>query len=364
MHLLTDWDKQVCAFDFETSGTKPEYALQPWRMKNGRHDFWATSLVWMRREPELKAFGGLAPDHGMMREMLEEAISQKLIMLGWNTAFDISVLIAYGLDDLVFKVQWLDGMLIWKEYFLEPEYDTIRTKKKYYGLKPAVEEFLPQYAGYAEDVDFHDPSPEARAKLHQYNVRDVGFTWWVTKMLWEKLEPKQQMAALIKAECLPLVAQANFEGMLIDRLAMQELAEGLRRTADEKLAALAEHGITEKVVRSPLQLSALMYDTWKLPVLQEKTSEKTGKVSRSTSKEVLHELSFKDPRAKTVREYREALNNLKKFALTPVEAADYNGDDCAHPMAIPFGTYSGRFTYGSKQNKNAKPKAIVEEDNE
>jgi len=345
MRRLTDWDAQVQCFDFETSGTKPEYALQPWRIR--KHEFWATSLVWMRCDPEIKAFGGLAPDKGMMREMLEEAVARKLIMLGWYTVFDISVLLAYGLHDLVFKLQWMDGSFIWKEYYLEPEYETARHKKKSYGLKSCVEEYLPQYAGYAEDVDFHDPSPEARRKLHHYNVRDVGFTWAVSKHLWEKLTDQQRMATQIKAECLPLVAQANLEGMPIDRLAMRELAQQLENTANERLAVLAEHGVTEKVVRSPLQLSKLMFDEWKLPVLKSKTNEKVNKktgekvttISRSTDKEVLHELSFKDPRAKQLSEYREALNNSKKFAQRPIEAADYNGDDCAHPLAIPFGTY-------------------------
>jgi hypothetical protein len=35
-------DAKHVAFDFETSGELPEYALQPWRLKQGL--FWTTSI--------------------------------------------------------------------------------------------------------------------------------------------------------------------------------------------------------------------------------------------------------------------------------------------------------------------------------
>jgi DNA polymerase I-like protein with 3'-5' exonuclease and polymerase domains len=85
-----------------------------------------------------------------------------------------------------------------------------------------------------------------------------------------------------------------------------------------QLEKLAPHGVTEKIVRSPMQLGKLLFDDWKLPVLKENTGAKTGKVSRATDKEVLHELAFIDPRAKELRAYREALNNETKFAETPL----------------------------------------------
>jgi DNA polymerase I-like protein with 3'-5' exonuclease and polymerase domains len=349
MKLLTDWELQVAAFDFETSGSHPAFALQPWRYKT--RDFWATSLAWVHKD---QAKGGLAPDKGMMREMLEEAIAGDRFLLGWNTVFDISVLLAYGLHDLVFKAHWLDGMLLWKEAAIEPEYEIPGYKKKPYGLKQCVAELLPQYANYADDVDFHDTSPEARKKLHEYNVRDIAFTYYCSHHWWDQLTEQQQMSALIKADCLPMVAQANLEGMLIDQLAMRELTQKLNATADKCLATLSEHGVTEKIVRSPVQLSKLMFDEWKLPVLKENTSKKTGNTSRSTDKEVLHELSFKDSRVKVLREYREALNNRKKFAERPLEAAAYNRDGHAHPLAIVFGTYTGRMTYASNQKRDAK----------
>lgn len=344
-------DSRFKAFDFETSGELPEYALQPWRVAQQKS--WATSLVWCEKTPSNIEFGGgLEPTRDMMGDFLSDCVKRKQRVVGWNTVFDISWLLAYGLDDLVMQVKWLDGMLLWRHYFIEPEYEEKGPNRKSYGLKACVAEVLPQFAGYEEDVDFHDPSPAARKKLHEYNQRDTMFTLRCAKHWWEKLTQEQLRAALIEAECLPLVARANLRGMVVDRLAAKELQSDLRGTAGVRLAMLAPHGVTEKVVRSPKQLSALLFDQWKLPVLKENTSKKTGNVSRSTDKEVLHELSFIDPKAKLLREYREALNNEAKFADTPLRSAEYNGDGTTHPQAIVFGTYSGRLTYASKQGKN------------
>jgi DNA polymerase-1 len=125
-----------------------------------------------------------------------------------------------------------------------------------------------------------------------------------------------------------------------------------------QLAKLAPHGVTEKIVRSPMQLGKLLFDEWKLPVLKENTGKKTGKISRATDQEVLHELAFIDPRAKDLRAYREALNNKTKFADTPLLSAEYNGDMMSRPSAIVFGTYTGRMTYASNQGKGVNQKQI------
>tara|TARA_R110000868_G_scaffold261331_3_gene519427 strand:+ start:4366 stop:6267 length:1902 start_codon:yes stop_codon:yes gene_type:complete len=346
-------DSKFMAFDFETSGELPEYALQPWRVAQGKA--WATSLVAARRvDGQTIITGGLDPTVDTMREMLETAIAEGRALIGWNTAFDISWLLAYGLGDLVFKVKWLDGMLLWRHVFIEPEYDTERHRKRSYGLKQCVTENLPKYAGYEEDVDFHSTDPEERRKLHEYNVRDTLFTLRLTRHWYNELaaEPQRLKAALIEAACLPLAAQANLQGMVVDTLAARELQQVLTDKAVAQLEKLAPHGVTEVVVRSPMQLSKLLFETWGLTPIKENVGKKTGKISLATDKETLHELSFVDARAKELREYREALNNRTKFADTPLLSAAYNGDGCTHPGAIVFGTYSGRLTYSSNQGRN------------
>lgn len=344
-------DDRFVAADFETSGAFPEYALQPWRIPQGRA--WATSLVWVRKTPDgFDVQGGVRPTVDDMRRCLADAAAANRAIVGWNLVFDIAVFLAHGLEREVFACKWLDGMLLWRHADIEPEYELERHKKRSYGLKTAVAEFLPKHAGYEEGVDFHATDAASLERLHQYNIRDNIFALRITKHLYNFLlrdDPQRLRAALIEAKSLPLVAQANLTGMLIDRIAVRELSQTLTDASEKALDALSGFGVSEDVVRSPTKLAALLFDQWGLPVLKENTGKKTGKVSRATDKEVLHELAFLDGRAKTVREYREALNNRTKFAEAPLQASQYNGDGRAHPEAHIFGTYSGRLTYSSNQ---------------
>jgi DNA polymerase I-like protein with 3'-5' exonuclease and polymerase domains len=365
-------DTKFIAFDFETTGDLPEYALQPWRVRQGKA--WITSVSFARKLTDTISTEGGLNDTGyarfaardrhdsirmMLAAFLRDCIEKEITIVGWNVQFDIQWLMALGLEDLVFQCKWLDGMLLWRHWFIEPEYETDRSKKKSYGLKSCVAELLPRFADYAEDVDFHSEEPAERKKLQEYNDRDTVFTLYCTRHWYKKLSlnPQQLANALIEAESIPLIAQANLRGMLIDTLSARELSRHLVEVSDAKLKSLAPHGVTEKIVRSPIQMANLLYDVWRLPVLKENTGKKTGKTSRATDKEVLHELAFKDPRAKELREYREALNNRTKFAEAPLQSVAYCEDHHTHPNAIVFGTYSGRLTYASKQGKgvNARP---------
>ena len=354
------------AFDFETSGTLPEYALQPWRIQTGHT--WATSLVTVRRAPDgtAQVGGGLCvgptgqPASVLIRAMLDEAIRGNLTLIAWNAPFDISVMLAYGFDELVFKCKFLDAMLLWKHLTVTPEYDLDRSKKKSYGLKSAVAEYIPQWAGYEEDVDFHATDPESLAKLHTYNIQDTAATLHLARKFYLALEadPQRLNAALIEAKCLPLVAWANLHGIPMSVPALSSLDKALVEEAAEALAVLAPHGVTEAIVRSPKQLSDLMFRQWGLPVIKQNTSKKTGNTTDSTDKEALHELAFIDPRAKYLRAYREALGNKTKFVDAPLASVEYNGDGRSHPLAQVFASYTGRMSYSSKQGKNKDARQI------
>ena len=352
-----DWDDaHVASFDYETSGVQPEYALQPWRIPAG--DAWATSLAWVWPNDGTLMTGGMVwpgrPDHAPIKSLIEQflewAHAGKRRLWGWNTKFDIAVCIAYGVDiKLIREIKWGDGMLLWRHLEIEPEYDD--GPRRSYGLKAYVKQFLPMHAGYEAEVDFHDPDPAVRARLHEYNIKDCAYTLIGCKALWKKLEPRQRQAALIEADCLVHVAEANVSGLLIDTILAQDVAIRQAEIAAAKLKSLTPHGVTEEIVRSPQQRAKLLFDTWGLPVHKLNPPNKKGEQTRSTDKEVLFELAFKDPRARELREWSEALNNVTKFCQKPIEAARYNGTGRAYPEAIVFGTYTGRMTYSSKQTK-------------
>lgn len=364
------WDDQkITAFDTETSGEithtdldtgKPTsaYALQPWRLAQGKG--WVTSGSMIRFDPDqglVTHLSQLFPTRDHFKAMLEDALANDWTILGWNVAFDISWLMAHGpdIEDLCLRTRWLDGMLLWRHLEIEPEYEfqSARHKKRRWRLKPeAVETFIPSFAGLDEDVDFHATDPASLAKLQRYNDRDNVRAWTISKIIWGKLTPKQRQAALIEAEALPMVAQANLHGIPIDRLTVRHLAAKLDIDAAEQLADLAPDGMREDIVRSPAKLAALMFDEWKLPVLKTNKNKIDGKEdSRSTDKEVLHELAFIDVRAKKVKQYREALNAKGKFCDSVLKALDYNETGRVHPTAHIFRTYTGRMAVDSKQGR-------------
>ena len=354
-----DWDDDsYVSCDVETSGTQVEYALQPWRVKKG--DAWITSLAWVYRENGQTKRGGMVnPTVFEIAAFLCWCIDTGRTLVGWNIQFDLQWFMAHeGLIPLVYQCHFMDGMLVWRHLEIEPEYESTGPSKKSYSLKTAVREFLPQHAGYEEGIDFHSTDPAVVLKRFEYNVKDCFFTLRLTKQFYAALKPRQRQAMLIEAQCLAMVAEANLKGMYVDTIAASWLSATLKKTAATKLASLAPFGVTEKVVRSPIQMAKLLFDDWKLPVLKLNTSKKTGKSTRSTDKEVLHELAFADPRAKELRDFREALNNDTKFAMRPIESVRYCDDNgWSHPQARVFGTYSGRLTYSSKQGvgTNAKP---------
>jgi len=352
---------KIAAFDVESSGELPEFSLQPWRVKQGKA--WLTSLarVW-RENNKTRHAGGLLQGQGvtscntLIREMLTWALDTEHVLVGWNVVFDITWLYAYAeTDSRIFKLldrtRFLDAMLLWRHADIEPEYDY--KQQRSYSLKAAVPLFFPIHAGYEADVDYHGTDPAKLQELHEYNVKDCYFTLRLAKRFWEQLTHAQQTVAIIEAACFKMVARANLEGLIVDTPEAGNLSAVLKRTAADKLAKLASHGITQKIVRSPKQLGRILYDEWNRPVLA-----KTSTGARSTDKAVLHKLALRDARVRNIKIYRESLNNNTKFAVAPLASVAYNRDSRAHPQARVFGTYTGRLTFSSKQGRGKGERQI------
>lgn len=293
-----------------------------------------------------------------METMLEYALRYDKTIVGWNVIFDIQILLAYGLEDLVIRAKWLDAMLVWKAATVEPEYEAKPGKRKSYSLKVFVPEHFPEHAGYEADITYHNPTPEQLVELHEYNVLDVIFTLKGAKMYWERLTERQQHCVLIEAESLPLVASTNLRGMLIDSLTLRNLRADLERKARMKLAKLERFNVDASVVRSPAQLRKIMFEDWKLKPIKQ-----TATGADSTDKESLHELAIStgDWRIKCIRTYRETLNAISKFVDSPLEASEYNEDGYARPQFRVNSTYTARMTVSSTQKiKLDRKRKIVE----
>lgn len=326
------------AFDVETSGQQPEYGLQPWRAKTQQG--WLRSWAVAQRDTtRVYVATTYLETRKQLRRLTDRWADEGTTVCTWNGPFDIAWLIAYEQRKACAKIKWLDGQLLWRHLTQIPTYGP----RQSWTLKDAVREFLPRYGGYEDDVDFEgDLLP-----LIAYNAADARFTRIITKYLYDQLaqEPRRLRAALIEAHCLADVAYANYSGVPINSSAVKVLSEELLSTKADLELQLAEHGLTETILSSPTQLGEVIFGEWGLKPL------KVGKTGPSTDKETLLELAVHDDRMLLVHQWREAKGNWKKFVDNVGASVEYNNDKHSHPSARPFGTYTGRFTYSSKQGK-------------
>ena len=369
---MIDFNTQVLGWDLETQGSLSEYALQPWRAREGKA--WVSASAYTRGEASQ---GQLYPSTASIKAVLERAVAQNLYVCGWNTTFDVAWLCALGLQDLVFQIKWLDSMLLWRHLDVEPEGDDIpHNKRRSYKLETAMHEFFPDEAGFKEFTNFQTRDPEELQLLLFRCKEDTRFAVRLGEMFWHQLSAKQQQVALIEARCIPQVALANVNGIWSSREhaeALQVRLETDGAAVKEQLLSMCpdleivESGLKPKELKalqeqhpsshfinlgSPLQLATLLFDIWGLPCLkQTKGTDKNPEGNRSTDKYVLYELAFQDPRAKMLKEVRECKNNCTKYAVATQKCLDYNGDGYIRPQARVFSTYSSRMTYSSDQSR-------------
>jgi DNA polymerase I-like protein with 3'-5' exonuclease and polymerase domains len=337
---------RLASFDVEDWGVLPEYALQPVRART--RDAWITSYAFAleTRAGYCRAAGKLKPTTDDLRRFLRACAKRGLTIVCWNATFDVGWLIALGLETEVKACRWLDAMLLYKHLVFAPDF--IPGITRLFGLKPAVEKFLPEYAGYNKEVTF-DPQDEFEwAELLKYNKLDAKLTLILARRFLRLLPAETVRLAIIEGASIPLVAKANVDGLAVDVDNARQLAEKLNDTANASLVTLRifSSDATPEVLASPKQLSELLFDTWGLP--WHKVTD-TGQ--RSTDKEVLAVLASTDHRAKLVHDYREAANNKTKFADSIVASSEYNPDGRVRPEARIYSTYTGRMTYSSKQGK-------------
>lgn len=331
----------LLGFDVETAGDKPAYALQPFRTLEGAALIRAAS-IWFNGQ----AAGTLNPGKEYLRAILKAAQAKDAYVTGWNVAFDAAWLIAAGLEAEVFACKWLDAMLLWRHLVIQPENeDTPKDKRKSYALKAAVLEFYPDEAEFKDFEDFQATDEASLRRLLHRNKKDAEVTVRLAEKFWSGLTPKQRQVALIEARCIPLVAKTFVSGLAMDRQAAQDLDGKLLQSAEDLDAQLKTLCPEAAGINfgSSQQLQTLLYKTWGLPA--DRFSKKTGKPS--TDKFALFDLALLDPRAKMLKELREAKNNRVKYAQGSLNSIAYNGDGQSRPFARIFGTYTSRMTYSS-----------------
>lgn len=327
-----------CGFDLETPQDVPEYGLQPWRATTGEATI-KTAAVWMA---DGRLTGALKlPSKKVLAGLLRYAAANGITMVGWNVLFDISWLLAIGLEEEVKAVKWLDAMLLLKRIdgWRSPEYGG-----KGYGLKQVVlERFGVTYS--IGDAVTTVPSTDAEWQtMLDYNLEDSRFTCILAAEYMEKLTPEERKGARIEAAGLVPVAKSYITGIAINKPAVEAL-----RTS---VAAARAQGVMEfqgdaSVVASPKKLGKLLFEEWGYTPIKN-----TPAGSPATDKESLLKLAIQNPtdiRFKGLMALRKCNTRQSKFIDGVTKSMEYHEDAISRPAPFIAGTYSGRFTYSSSQ---------------
>ncbi len=345
---------KLIGLDLETRSLDPEhpeYALQPWRFKEGTAEAYCCSIG--------RADGGA---HLVEKQSQYRALLRKLegkTVVTWNGVFDIAWLIAMGLYEEVRRINWVDGMILWK--WLDNSQKTDRFPKwsladgvmRFFGDETWAQKFYEMKQ--AEEHDRDDEYWRQRAKL------DSVMTCRVAEEVWEHLDDRRRNSAMITMSGLVPVANSWVMGVPMDYdmieeitpAITEEMAEieyklGVHNHQSDGVLRLGVNGWTpSKILRSPKQLGELLYKTWGLKAIN--FSEKTGEPS--TDKATLTYLADHDDKALSILRWRELNTQLSKYLQSPLKARAYLGGDVVHPAPKIFSTYTGRMTYTSKTAK-------------
>jgi len=351
----------VLALDIETEahpGYPKEYALQPWRLSEGKARISCIAVA--------KGDGQSLLRTTAFRTVLKTLKGQTVYT--WNGVFDVAWLIELGLWDEVKAINWVDSMMLWKwvsncqKKELRPAWSLVDGAKHWLADWELLDSFIEMKE--AGELPQGHTYWEMRGKL------DAIVTAKISDEILAAIKPQQLHSAMIGMETIPEIARSWLQGVQIDYSLIDEVLPSVTcemRDLEFRLgvsnfkddAAIdAQQNILKwepsKILRSPKQLSHLLYTVWKLKAT--KFSEKTGEPS--TDKTALTYLCDQFDRCHDILRWRELNTQLTKYIQTPLKSREYLGCDIMHPSPKMFSTYTGRYTYTSKI-KNKYPTGVA-----
>ena len=332
------------ALDLETApkkGHPQPYALQPWRVREGTAKI--TSCAIARETGNAKTVPGDVEQIQVILDSLEGAI-----VATWNGVFDLAWLYAYDLD--ITKIKWVDAQMLWKWHsnsqFMEriPRWNLAAGAKRWCKDEKWLSDFVAM-----KEAEVHagenDQYWETRGKMDAY------VTALIAHRIWPLLTEQQQKSVMIEAACMVPTAQSWVDGIYMDRERALDMGTPIEREMRELEKAL---GLTQKILASPAQLAAVMYDTWGLPVEHMTDGGKSGKKKPATNKAALTYMADRDPRMIEILRWRELNTQWTKFIEGVRKTGEYLNSSVMHPQPKIFSTYTGRFTYKSRSGQKGE----------
>lgn len=339
-------------YDIETEGDLKEYALQPWRAREGTGRI-TLSCCWS------EGVSSMVTDRNHQHSILDELRNSKHSRVTlWSGIFDLAWLYASGYN--IKGIMWYDAMLLWKWLINGQD-----AEHNSYSLRNGALEWLQDWPKLKQYLNIKETELTSGVEFQYWMDRvkmDAEATALIAEKIWPLLTSKQQRLATIQAVSLPTVAASWVNGVHIDLdkitaaeapiiEEMLEIEIKLGLTHPDWLLHVKSNGIQSyvpnKILRSPQQLATLLYSTWKLPC-----SRFTDKLDQPAADKVaLTYLTDLDDRVLDILKWRELNTIWTKFVKGPVAATKYLSSNITHSQPKMFSTYTGRMTYGSKQGK-------------
>jgi DNA polymerase I-like protein with 3'-5' exonuclease and polymerase domains len=362
---------KIAGFDVETVHPKGSiYPLMPWvpGIEVSTAVFQMPKMTSDDRLP--LQFSAEWPEERQLTAWMRQCAENKWYVAVWNGVYDISVMMAMGVDeDLLTSIKWLDGRILWMRWEqadkgLRRKHDK-GNKTLTYSAKQAVRELLPEHADYEENINYRVERGDDLSKLLAYNKKDVEFTVKLVKKFIREIPKNERAGALIDAAIPPQIAQAGMNGITIDvehlkiigpQIEADKLAAvtafGKSLTKEERVKlckALSIKKLTvdrlAKVLGSPPQRSTLLFD-----VLGFNIISCTDSGNPQSDKHTLIRLAAKDERIQHMVNFNACKGQMDKFIKGPLASLEHLGGNVTYPQPRQCGTYTRRMTYSSYQD--------------
>ncbi len=239
---------------------------------------------------------------GKLKDVFENKAIKKA---GQNIKYDYIVLANYGI-----RVKGIAFDTMVASYLLNPSklnhnLDDISIEYLGHKMTTPIEDLIGK-GKHAITMDKVDVD-----KVSCYSCEDSDVTFRLKKILEKELSKKDLDSLFYDVE-MPLIevlAQMEMDGVSIDGAYLKELSVEMEKKLERLTKKIYELAEGEFNINSPKQLSAILFDKLKLPII------KRTKTGISTDEDVLTKLASKHPLPEKLLEYRE----LSKLRSTYVD---------------------------------------------
>jgi DNA polymerase I len=245
-------------------------------------------------QPETLVSGQM--DSGEARELLKEILEDpKVFKIGQNLKYDLQVLKRFGID-----VAGVVGDTLLESYLLDPD-------------QPHNLDFLAERYLQHKNISYEEVTGKGKAQISfaevsidratEYSCEDADVTLRLHEKFLPELKTKQveKLYEEVEVPLVQILADMEFQGVLVDEKKLQKMSEALLEESAEVESKIYECAGETFNIASPKQLSHILFEKLKLPVIRR---TKTG---ISTDEAVLTELKDKHKICALILKSRELL---------------------------------------------------------